>query len=54
MTEASKTLRWRLRARVGKRVKWYREVEETLAERPEEPQIAVRTKVGPTPALPPR
>lgn len=45
MTEASKSLRWRLRARIGKRVKWYREVEETLAGR-EEPAVAVRTKAG--------
>lgn len=49
MTEASKTLRWRLRARVGKRVKWYREVEETFVAAPDRAQVAVRTKTGRTP-----
>ena len=52
MTEVSKTLRWRLRARVGKRVKWYREVEETFAAPVEEAQVAVRTKVGRAPEDP--
>jgi len=49
MAEASKSLRWRLRARVGKRVKWYREVEETLAGSGREADVAVRTKTGRTP-----
>lgn len=46
MTEQAKTLRWRLRARVGKRVRWYSEVEEQFGGRKEEAGVAVRTKAG--------
>ena len=46
MTEQSKTLRWRLRARIGKRLKWYREVDEQFAGRTDETSAAVRTKAG--------
>jgi hypothetical protein len=28
MTEHTKSLRWRLRARLGKRLRWYNEIEE--------------------------
>ncbi len=33
MTEHSKSLRWRMRARVGKRLRWYNEVDETFGGR---------------------
>jgi hypothetical protein len=46
MTEQAKTLRWRLRARIGKRVRWYAEVEEQFGGRTEEAGVAVRTKSG--------
>jgi hypothetical protein len=46
IAETSKTLRWRLRAKVGKRVKWYRDVEETMPGRRGVADVAVRTKVG--------
>jgi len=46
MTEQAKTLRWRLRARVGKRVRWYAEVEEQFGGRTEDVTLAVRTKSG--------
>lgn len=46
MTEQAKTLRWRLRSRIGKRVRWYDEVEEQLGGRSEETALAVRTKAG--------
>jgi hypothetical protein len=46
MTEQAKTLRWRLRARVGKRVRWYAEVEEQFGGRTEDVALAVRTKAG--------
>jgi hypothetical protein len=46
MTEQAKTLRWRLRARVGKRVRWYTEVEEQFGGRTEDVALAVRTKAG--------
>ena len=46
MTEQAKTLRWRLRARIGKRVRWYAEVEEQFGGRSEEMSLAVRTKSG--------
>ena len=46
MTEQAKTLRWRLRARIGKRVRWYSEVEEQFGGRTEEASVAVRTKAG--------
>jgi hypothetical protein len=45
MTEQSKSLRWRLRARIGKRLKWYNEVDEQFGGRSEE-TVAVRTKTG--------
>ena len=46
MTEQAKTLRWRLRARIGKRVRWYAEVEEQFGGRTEDVALAVRTKAG--------
>jgi hypothetical protein len=46
MTEQAKTLRWRLRARIGKRVRWYAEVEEQFGGRTDETGVAVRTKAG--------
>ena len=46
MTEQAKTLRWRLRARIGKRVRWYDEVEEQFGGRTEDMSLAVRTKKG--------
>jgi hypothetical protein len=46
MTEQAKTLRWRLRARIGKRVRWYSEVEEQFGGRTEDASVAVRTKTG--------
>jgi hypothetical protein len=46
MTEQAKTLRWRLRARIGKRVRWYSEVEEQFGGRTEDVALAVRTKAG--------
>jgi hypothetical protein len=33
MTEHTKSLRWRLRARIGKRLRWYNEIEEQFAGR---------------------
>ena len=46
MTEQAKTLRWRLRARIGRRVRWYAEVEEQFGGRTEDVALAVRTKAG--------
>ena len=46
ITEQAKTLRWRLRARIGKRVRWYDEVEEQFGGRTEDVSLAVRTKEG--------
>jgi len=46
MTEQAKTLRWRLRARIGKRVRWYDEVEEQFGGRTEDVSLSVRTKEG--------
>ena len=46
MTEHSKSLRWRLRSRIGKRLKWYNEVEEQFGGRSEDTALAVRTKAG--------
>ncbi len=46
MTEQAKTLRWRLRARIGRRVRWYSEVEEQFGGRTEDVSLAVRTKEG--------
>jgi hypothetical protein len=45
-TEHAKTLRWRLRARIGKRLKWYSEVDEQAGGRTDETAAAVRTKAG--------
>jgi hypothetical protein len=46
MTEQAKTLRWRMRARIGKRMRWYSEVEEQFGGRTEDAGVAVRTKAG--------
>jgi hypothetical protein len=46
MTEHSKSLRWRLRSRIGKRLKWYDEVEEQFGGRSQGTDLAVRTKAG--------
>jgi hypothetical protein len=46
MTEEAKSLRWRLRARIGKRLPWRREVEDTGGRGPDEALVAVRTKEG--------
>jgi hypothetical protein len=46
MTEQSKTLRWRVRSRIGKRLRWYSEIEEQFGGRTEETALAVRTKAG--------
>jgi hypothetical protein len=46
MTDEAKSLRWRLRARVGKRLAWRREVEDTGGRGPDESLVAVRTKAG--------
>jgi len=46
MTEQAKSLRWRLRARIGKRVRWYSEVEEQFGGRADDASVAVRTKAG--------
>jgi hypothetical protein len=46
MTDEAKSLRWRLRARVGKRLAWRREVEDTGGRGPDEALVAVRTKAG--------
>jgi hypothetical protein len=46
MTEHSKSLRWRMRARIGKRLRWYNDVDETFGGRAEEPGAGVRTKEG--------
>ena len=46
MTEHSKSLRWRLRSRIGKRLKWYNEIEEQFGGRSEDTAMAVRTKAG--------
>jgi hypothetical protein len=46
MTEQAKTLRWRLRSRIGKRVRWYAEVEEQFGGRSEDAALSVRTKAG--------
>jgi hypothetical protein len=46
MTEQTKTLRWRLRARIGKRLRWYSVVEGQSGGRTEEASVAVRTKAG--------
>jgi hypothetical protein len=39
MTEHAKSLRWRLRARIGKRVRWYNEVEQQFAGRGADAEI---------------
>jgi hypothetical protein len=40
MTEHAKSLRWRLRARVGKRLRWFNEIEEQFAGRRDDDVIA--------------
>jgi len=46
MTEHSKSLRWRLRSRIGKRLKWYSDIDEQFGGRSEDTALAVRTKSG--------
>ena len=46
MNEHSKSLRWRLPSRIGKRLKWYKEMEEQFGGRSEDTALAVRTKAG--------
>ena len=46
MTEHSKSLRWRVRARIGKRLRWYDEVDATFGGRTVDTAAAVRTKAG--------
>jgi hypothetical protein len=46
MTEHSKSLRWRVRSRIGKRLKWYNEIEEQFGGRGADTDLAVRTKAG--------
>ncbi len=46
MTEQAKTLRWRLRARIGRRLRWYNVVDEQLGGRADDTACAVRTKEG--------
>jgi hypothetical protein len=48
MTEHTKTLRWRLRARLGKRLRWYNEIEEQFAGRSDEAVIRSRGEAGRT------
>jgi hypothetical protein len=40
MTEHTKTLRWRLRARLGKRLRWYNEIEDQFAGRSDDDLVA--------------
>ncbi len=46
MTDEAKSLGWRLRARVGKRLPWRREVEDTGGRGRDDTAVAVRTKEG--------
>ena len=46
MTEHAKSLRWRLRARLGKRLRWYNEIEEQFAGRSDADVIASRGAAG--------
>lgn len=42
MTEHTKSLRWRLRARIGKRLRWYNEIEEQFAGRSDDDVLGTR------------
>ena len=44
MTEHTKSLRWRVRARLGKRVRWYNEIEEQFAGRSDAAVIGPRAE----------
>jgi hypothetical protein len=46
MTEHTKSLRWRLRARLGKRLRWYNEIEEQFAGRSDADVVASRGEAG--------
>ncbi|MCX6363115.1 MAG: hypothetical protein NTW58_02875 [Actinobacteria bacterium] len=46
MTEHTKTLRWRLRSRLGKRLRWYNEVEGQFAGRSDGDRVASRGVTG--------
>jgi hypothetical protein len=46
MTEQAKTLRWRLRSRVGKRMRWYAEVEEQFGGRTGDAALAASGKAA--------
>jgi len=46
MTEHTKSLRWRLRARIGKRLRWYNEIEEQFAGRSDDDVIGPRGEAG--------
>ncbi len=46
MTEHTKSLRWRLRARVGKRLRWYNEIEGQFAGRSDDDVIGMRGEAG--------
>jgi hypothetical protein len=46
MTEHTKTLRWRLRARLGKRLRWYSEIEEQFAGRGDDAVIGSGAGAG--------
>jgi hypothetical protein len=46
MTEHTKTLRWRLRARLGKRLRWYNEIEDQFAGRSDDDLVASRGGAG--------
>ena len=47
MSEQAKTLRWRLRSRIGKRVRWYSEVEGQFGGRAEDMSLARAHEGGP-------
>jgi hypothetical protein len=46
MTEHAKSLRWRLRARIGKRLRWFNEIEEQFAGRRDDDVIASPAEAG--------
>src|SRR5450759_3697780 len=46
MTEHTKSLRWRLRARIGKRLRWYNEIEEQFAGRSDDDVIGPLGEAG--------
>jgi hypothetical protein len=46
MTEHTKSLRWRLRARIGKRLRWYNEIEDQFPGREAEHVIDPRSGAG--------